>query len=117
MQSLKASLFAVLTGALVGGTVALVGTAGPSAEAADKAVHNHWRYHDGHWGYWYEPDQRWYYTDGANWYYSGGDQNGWNVYRFDKKYGREEFERGDYRLPDEGAKIVVPRHQYYRDRK
>ena len=90
---------------------------GPAAQADEKVVvKNHWRHHDGHWSYWYEPDRRWYYTNGTNWYYQGDNDDAWRVYRFDKDYGREGFERGDYRVPEEGAKIEAPRFRAYRRR-
>lgn len=86
----------------------------PAAAADKKEVRDHWHYHDGHWSYWNEPDKRWYYTDGANWYYN--DSDAWKVYRFDKQFGRDGFERGDYKTPGEDAKIEVPKHGVYRQR-
>jgi hypothetical protein len=117
MRNLKTWLFAALIVLVLGG-LALVATTAPSASAEEKkVVRNHWRYHDNHWSYWDDADRRWYYTDGTNWYYSGPDDDAWRVYRFDKSYGREGFERGEYKIPDENAKIVVPRHKIYRERK
>jgi hypothetical protein len=70
----------------------------------------------GHWSYWHEGDKRWYYTDGSHWYYNDpdADADAWHVYRFDKQFGREGFEKGEYKVPNEGTKIVVPRHRAYR---
>jgi len=75
-----------------------------------------WRHHDGHWSYWHEGDQRWYYTDGSNWFYNNATENAntWNVYGFDKGFGREGFERGEYKVPEKGIKIESPRHGSYR---
>jgi hypothetical protein len=75
-----------------------------------------WRHHDGHWSYWHNGDQRWYYTDGSNWFYNGANEpaNTWNVYGFDKGFGREGFERGEYKVPEKGVKIEAPRHGSYR---
>jgi hypothetical protein len=85
---------------------------GPTSGAAQKVeLKEHWRNHDGHWSYWYPPDNAWYYTDGSHWYYSTGDA--WNVYGFDKRFGGEGFERGDYKAPAAGAKIVVPTHRVW----
>jgi len=72
---------------------------------------DHWRYFDGRWSFWNQPDQRWYYTDGQNWFYYG--DNRWNVYRFDRRFGRDAFERGDYRIPAAGVDITLPRHRVY----
>jgi len=97
----------------------LFSPSGPSVQARDEKVvrvKDHWRHHDGHWSYWHEPDRRWYYTDGTNWFYQGDDEDAWRVYRFDKDFGREGFERGEYRVPGEDIKIVVPRHHIYRKR-
>jgi hypothetical protein len=94
-------------------------TTGPSVQARDEKavkVRNHWRHHDGHWSYWYEPDRRWYYTDGTNWFYQGDDDDAWRVYRFDRDFGREDFERGDYRVPGEGVKIEIPKHHIQKRR-
>jgi len=90
---------------------------GPTTSAGDKkaGVGSHWRNHDGHWSYWHEGDRRWYYTDGSNWFYNDGDA--WNLYGFDKGFGKEGFERGDYKVPEKGAKIEMPRHTTYRAEK
>jgi hypothetical protein len=108
MRNAKTRLFGILVGvALLCGAVVV--TLEPITEAAQNVeLKQHWRHHDGHWSYWYPADKAWYYTDGTNWYYNNG--NAWNVYRFDKGFGREGFERGEYKVPAEGAKIVVPNH-------
>jgi hypothetical protein len=33
-----------------------------------------------------------------------------------KQFGRDDFERGDYKVPAEDAKIIMPRHGVYRPR-
>ena len=73
-----------------------------------------WRHHDGHWSYWHEGDKRWYYTDGSHWYFEDG--GAWRVYGFDKGFGREGFERGEYKVPGADVKIVAPRHGVWRPR-
>jgi hypothetical protein len=113
MRNAKMWLCGLVVGMAVAGTAALVGA--PSAgEAQAPRVGDHWRHYDGHWSYWHEADKRWYYTDGANWFYTTGEA--WAPYRFDKAFGREGFERGEYRVPGEGATIVVPRHGVWRPR-
>jgi hypothetical protein len=72
---------------------------------------NYWRYHGGRWSHWDAGDKRWYYTDGSHWYYNNG--KAWEPYRFDKSFGRQNFERGTYVLPSEGAQIVVPTHEIF----
>jgi hypothetical protein len=101
---------ASVTAALTGWTL-LSATLSPAGAATDaRAPKDHWHHHDGHWSYWDDSDHRWYYTDGTHWFYD--DNAAWKVYRFDKHYGREGFERGDYKLPGQDARIVVPRHQH-----
>src|ERR1700729_931457 len=84
------------------------------SDEQEKAVgaRDYWRNHDGRWNYWHDGDQRWYFTDGSHWYYNNNtkDSNAWNVYRFDKGFGRDGFQKGDYRAPAKDAKIVLPRH-------
>jgi hypothetical protein len=90
---------------------------GPStaAEEDKAAVGSHWRHHDGHWSYWNAPDKLWYYTDGSNWFYNdGAPGNQWVIYDFDRQFGREGFERGEYKLPGAGAKLEIPHHSVYR---
>jgi hypothetical protein len=88
----------------------------PTTAAGEKkaGISNHWRHHDGHWNYWHDGDQRWYYTDGSNWYYNNGaDGAAWNIYGFDKGFGKDGFERGEYKTPGSGAKIETPKHGTY----
>ena len=97
-------------------TCVILANPGPNTAAGENkaAVANHWRHHDGHWNYWNDADQRWYYTDGTNWFYNNGTKGDtWNVYGFDKQFGKEGFERGEYKVPAAGAKIEAPRHEYY----
>ena len=37
----------------------------------------------------------------------------WELYRFGHHFGRDGFERGDYRFPGEGIRIETPRHRIY----
>jgi len=111
MRNVRVWLVAAILLVMVAGATTLISTSS-TAGAAPPPPANHWRYHDGHWSYWYEPDQRWYYTDGSHWYYN--DNDAWKVYSFDKGYGREGFERGDWRAPGPDVRIVVPRHGIYR---
>src|SRR5437773_1741651 len=110
MRNVKVRLFAAFVLGALSGT-AVLNAVQSASEAQEKVVvKNHWRHHDGHWSYWDDADRRWYYTDGVNWYYHGPEDEGdWRVYRFDKDFGREGFERGDYKIPGEDVKIVVPR--------
>ena len=57
---------------------------------------------------WDARDKRWYYTDGRHWYWHNGKT--WDLYRFDKAFGRENFERGGYVVPAPGVEVVVPTH-------
>jgi hypothetical protein len=118
MRQAKVWLLGTFIVGLLAGSLLLPIT-GPTAQGKDEKavkVKTHWRHHDGHWSYWYEPDNRWYYTDGSNWYYQGDNDDAWRVYSFDKDFGREGFERGEYRVPGEGVKIEVPRFRPYRRR-
>ena len=112
MRNVKALLGVVLIAVALLGTTTFLVTAPSDGAAAQKALNNHWRFHDGHWNYWYEPDNRWYYTDGTNWFYYNDDN--WAVYPFDRGFGREGFKRGSYRVPDPGGTLVVPRHGIWR---
>jgi hypothetical protein len=112
MRNARLLLCAAFCGALlaIGATQTLTG---PSAAGEKQAGPNdHWRYHDGHWNHWNNADQRWYYTNGTNWFYN--DNNAWKVYNFDKSFGRQGFERGEYKVPGDGTKIVAPNHGFYR---
>src|ERR1700689_3866566 len=90
MRNANVWLCGVIVGVALAGTAMLVGTPSTSSAAPEPVVvKDHWRHHDGHWSYWYEPDKRWYYTDGSNWFFEDGDA--WRVYGFDKGFGREGF--------------------------
>ena len=118
MQRAKEWLLGAFLVGLLGGSLMYSGIE-PSAQARDEKVvkvKNHWRHHDGHWSYWYEPDRRWYYTDGTNWFYQGDNDDAWRVYSFDRGFGREDFERGEYVVPGPDVKIVTPRFRVYRRR-
>lgn len=125
MQKVRMCLLALFAIFAVGCTTALIDTvttaadpvakeARKDARAERKAERSYWRHHDGHWSYWYQPDRSWYYTDGSHWYYS--DNNAWKTYKFDRKFGADDFERADYRNPAPDVKIQVPGHQIYIDR-
>jgi len=110
-------MFGAFLAAALAGTALLSASSFSTAEGPRVAAagHDHWQHHDGHWSYWHEGDHRWYYTDGSNWYANDGGQNdAWSVYRFDKdhKFGAD-FERGEYKAPEEGAKIEMPRHHIF----
>src|SRR5271163_2949760 len=95
---------------------AMWSVSGPTTAAGEKrpGIANHWRHHEGHWNYWHNGDQRWYYTDGSNWFYNTGNNgDAWNIYGFDKGFGKDGFERGDYKTPGSGAKIETPKHGTY----
>ena len=108
MRSLKAWLFGTFLLASLGGAV-LLGT--PSSQAQTREDRNYWRHHDGRWSHWDARDKQWYYTDGTHWYNHNG--KGWQLYRFDKTFGREGFERGGYVPPGPDARVVVPNHAIY----
>jgi hypothetical protein len=111
MHSVKRWLLAASAAAMLL-TATVVITEAPSAsEPQKRALKDHWRYFDGHWSYWYEPDQTWYYTDGTNWYYYNNDA--WRPYRFDRRFGREAFERGEYKVPAADVRVTVPRHRIW----
>jgi hypothetical protein len=95
---------------------AMLTTSGPNTADAQQKVGmaNHWRYHAGHWNYWHDGDHRWYYTDGSKWYYNNGADSTWLDYGFDKQFGKDGFEKGDYkRASGTGAKVETPRHAPY----
>jgi hypothetical protein len=114
MRGFKVWLFSGLLVAMLAGAAMLTGTSSGWAQPGGPVQGGYWRHHDGRWNYWHEGDRRWYHTDGSHWYYHNG--NAWQPYRFDRQFGREGFERGEYRPPGEGAAIVVPRHEVYRPR-
>jgi hypothetical protein len=78
------------------------------AGADQVVVEPGWRYSDGYWNYWDSDDRAWYYTDGRHWYSHNNDA--WNVYKFDKNFGRKSFREG-YVVPGPGVDVVVPRHK------
>jgi hypothetical protein len=84
----------------------ILGLAVAFSALADSAMADRWSRHDGRWYYWSDADTRWYYMDGQNWYYSG--DKGWNVYKFDGKFGNDwEIERDELEFD---ADIEVPRY-------
>ncbi len=114
MRNARVLLCATLFMALL--TCAILTVSGPFTSAAEQktALGTHWRNHDGRWNYWHQGDQRWYYTDGSNWFYNNGSDGApWTVYGFDKSFGKEGFERGDYKTPAIGTKIEAPKHGTY----
>jgi hypothetical protein len=112
MMKAKAWLWTLLVAVAMAGTVQLVSPGSfATADEKERELHSHWRHHDGHWSYYHEGDKRWYYTDGTNWFYNDGDA--WKVYRFDKQFGREGFERGEYKAPAAGVEITTPRHHVF----
>ena|SRR5579871_2411320 len=109
MRIAKTWLWAAMFMAVVGGAALVVGLSHDrSATAQERIAGDHWAHHDGHWSFWHEGDRRWYYTDGLHWFYNDGRH--WVLYPFDKLFGRKAFVRGEYKVPGEGAEVVVPRH-------
>jgi hypothetical protein len=114
MRNARAFLGATLF--LAAMACAALTVSGPTTTAGERraAIGNHWRHHDGRWSYWDNGDRRWYYTDGSNWFYNNGNNgDAWNVYRFDKGFGKDGFERGDYKVPAAGTNIETPKHGIY----
>jgi hypothetical protein len=112
MMNAKIWVCAIVVFAALAGMSLSITTAPTMGAAENQAVvKSHWRHHDGHWNYWDDADKRWYYTDGANWYFSDG--NAWKTYNFDAQFGREGFEKGEYKVPGEGVRVVVPTHRVY----
>jgi len=110
MRNLKMLLLATFVGTILGGVV-LSSLTSPSGAAAEEPRKDYWRHHDGRWSFWHAGDRRWYYTDGTHWFYEEGKV--WHPYRFDRLFGREGFERGEYKVLEEKHKIEVPRHGVY----
>jgi len=108
MKSFKVWLFAAFLLASLGGSL-MLGTS--TSHAQPREDRNYWRHHDGHWSHWDARDKRWYYTDGRHWYAHNG--RNWDLYRFDKGFGRDGFERGGYAPPGPGVQVVVPTHPVY----
>ena len=113
MRSVKLWVFvAFVAGALAGLAVpSLTAPSKVSAEERKVELKSHWRNHDGHWSYFDERDKCWYYTDGKHWYTHEGE--GWKVYKFDKKFGHDGFEHGEYKVPGVDIKIELPKHKIY----
>jgi hypothetical protein len=109
MRSAKTWLLGSILGAVLLGACMFM-TSTPST-AQPPPGDAQWRYHDGHWSYYYPADKRWYYTDGSHWYANEG--TAWKLYNFDRGFGKEHFERGEYKAP---AEVIVPRHEVYRPR-
>jgi hypothetical protein len=116
MQNARIWISGFIFGIALAGTAVLVGAPSSSSAKAPEELKSHWRHHDGHWSYWSAEDSQWYYTDGTNWFYTAGE-GAWAPYRFDKTFGREGFESGEYKVPGAEAKVVVPTHGVYRPRK
>jgi len=87
-----------------------------SVEAANAAAgpeeRDHWRNFDGHWSFWCAKDRAWYYTDGHHWFMHDGKH--WMPYKFDKQFGREGFEKGEYKVPGKEVEVYAPRHDVHR---
>ncbi len=66
-----------------------------------------WQYHDNHWNYYDNDDRAWYYTDGSHWY-TYGDGGSWNIYNFDRNFGRTYVRQG-YVAPR--VNVTLPRHR------
>jgi hypothetical protein len=116
MKSTKVWVCGVIMGFALGGATFLISAPAVSMAKSKEELKDHWRHHDGHWSYWSAADSQWYYTDGTNWFYTAGE-GAWAPYRFDKTFGREGFERGEYKVPGPETKVVVPTHGVYRPRK
>ena len=112
MRRIKVLLQGIGIAAVLGGML-MFGTSPSLAqrEPERREGQNYWRHHEGRWSHWDGRDKRWYYTDGSHWYYHNG--KAWDLYRFDKTFGRENFERGGYEVPKEHVKVVVPTHGVY----
>jgi hypothetical protein len=102
---------AFVAGSLVGAVI--LRSAAPSVEAAAAAAgpeeHDHWCNFDGHWSFWCAKDRAWYYTDGHHWFLHDGKK--WVSYKFDKSFGREGFEKGEYKVPGKEVEVYAPRHE------
>ena len=109
MRTMKTWLALALLTTCLGG--AAVGTFQVATGSAQERPRSHWRYHDNHWNYWDANDNRWYYTDGSQWFYNA--DNAWHPYAFDRAFGRNDFERGDYKVPAAGVKVTLPRHSIW----
>jgi hypothetical protein len=83
-----------------------------TASAAGPDEHDHWCNFDGHWSFWCARDKEWYYTDGHHWFIHEGKH--WTAYKFDKHFGREGFEKGEYKIPGREVEVYAPRHDVRR---
>jgi hypothetical protein len=112
MRRFKFALLGVFLLAASGGGL-LVSTSSSFAQRGPehREDQSYWRHHEGRWSHWDARDRRWYYTDGSHWYWHNG--KAWELYRFDRTFGRENFHKGEYVIPREGVKIVVPNHGVY----
>ncbi|QVL33815.1 hypothetical protein KIH39_07885 [Telmatocola sphagniphila] len=111
MRNAKFWILSVCFATALTGTAFLAGSSNSISAEPREDLKDHWRNHDGHWSYWNEADKQWYYTDGVHWFFSTG--KGWELYRFDKKFGHEGFEHGTYKVPTPEVKVVVPRHEVW----
>jgi hypothetical protein len=112
MRNPRVWLFAAIVAVTLGGSALLIATAPTATAAAEQGDKDHWRNHDGKWSYWHAADKRWYYTDGSHWYYN--EKGKWDVYKFDRQFGKEGFERGKYEPPGINVKINLPIHGVWR---
>jgi hypothetical protein len=115
MRNVKLWLAAAfIAGSVAGG--ALLRNITPSVEAANAAAgpeeHDHWCNFDGHWSFWCAKDRAWYYTDGHHWFLHDGKH--WVSYKFDKHFGKEGFEKGEYKVPVKEIEVYAPRHDVRR---
>lgn len=108
MRTMKVWIALVVLATCLGG--AAVSTR-LSTGLAQERPRSHWRYHDDHWNYWDANDNSWYYTDGSRWY--NYDNNAWRPYAFDRSFGRNDFERGNYQVPGAGVQVTLPRHSVW----
>lgn len=104
----KTTLAIVFGSAMTFGMVSLTTN---SQAAPPVAIQGGWRYTDGYWNYYDQADRAWYHTDGQHWYTHAN--GGWNLYNFDRNFGRKEFVRDGYVAPRAEVKVAVPRHGIY----
>ncbi len=117
MLKSKLLLVAVFAAGTSAGSLLLKGLS-PAVEAAGATAgpddRDHWCNFDGHWSFWCAKDREWYYTDGHHWFIHDGKR--WESYKFDKHFGREGFEKGEYKVPGKEVEVYAPRHdvRHYR---
>jgi hypothetical protein len=114
MQNAKVWVCGLVVGMALAGTAFMVGAPAVTSAQPREELKDHWRHHDGHWSYYHAQDKHWYYTDGSHWF--SNTDKGWEPYKFDRKFGREGFERGEYKVPPQDAKIVLPKHEVWHPR-